>query len=287
MTRSSFIFPDASAPPIPVMNAANKPPSSLYKYAAFTAQNLENLKNQAIYFNSPRNFNDPYDCSVTPTIQIPTDVDVDSIRARYLADPTTPISVREQLQRATTERLRQMFMNSAKDVAAAKIKEFSDTRGVSCFSESCDDLLMWAHYGGNYRGFCLEFDTSYFPNLQKVHYSTAMPSFDLVPILKHELEASDFMSMFSSKSLSWAYEREWRAFHAEVGTSYGYPPEVLTGVYFGPEISRAALEIICLILQGQNEGVIFWQGTRNANTFKVDFAQFDYLSYLQAKKART
>jgi len=264
------------------MSTLSNPPPRLYKYTAFTAQNLENLQNQVIYFNSPRNFNDPFDCSVTPNIRTPTDDDVESIRVRYLADPEISYSVREQLQRATTDRLRQMFMKSAKDVAAAKIKEFSETRGVSCFSECCDELLLWAHYGGSYRGFCLEFDTTYFPKVQKVLYSAEMPSFDPVPVLRNELESNDFMSMFSSKSPSWAYEKEWRVLHAKAGTLYRYPSEVLTGVYFGPEISQAALEIICLILQGQNKTVALWKGTRNPTSFKVDFTRFDYLSYLKA-----
>lgn len=251
------------------MNIPTDPPPRLYKYAAFTAQNLENLKDQGIYFNSPRNFNDPYDCSVIPSIRTPTDADVESIRGRYLADPAIRSPVREQLQRATTERLRQMFMTSAKEVASANVKAFSETRGVSCFSESCDDLLMWAHYGGNYRGFCLEFDTSYFPKAKKVLYSAEMPSFDPVPVLRHELEDSDFMSMFSSKSPSWAYEKEWRVFHAQAGTLYHYPSSVLTGVYFGPEISQAALEIVCLILQGQNKTVSLWKGSRNTSNFKL------------------
>lgn len=260
-------------------------PSRLYKYCAFTAQNLENLKNATIYFNSPSYFNDPYDCSVMPTIRIPTDDEVCSVRDCFLADPTTPPPIRAQLQRATTERLREMFINSAKGVAKEKVKEFREIRGVTCFSEDCDDLLMWAHYGGNYRGFCLEFDASFFPNAQKVRYSAEMPTFDPVPILRHELEESDFMSMFSSKSQSWAYEKEWRVFHAKAGTAYCYPSEALTGVYFGPEIAPAALEIVCLILQGQSETTAFWKGTRSTTTFKVDFTQVDYHSHLKAKKA--
>lgn len=39
-------------------------PSSLFKFERFTTQALSNLKEQVIYFSSPRNFNDPYDCSI-------------------------------------------------------------------------------------------------------------------------------------------------------------------------------------------------------------------------------
>lgn len=261
-------------------------PAKLYKYSSFTAQNLENLKNQQIYFNSPKNFNDPYDCSVTPRIQTPSDADVEIIRKQYLLETVGNPVLHEQTKRASVALLREMFMRSAKDVAAIKVTEFSETRGVSCFSEGCDDLLMWAHYGGNYSGFCLEFDTSHFEKLHKVQYSDRMPQFDPVPILRRgDSGDGGLMSMFLSKSLSWAYEKEWRALHQFAGTLYGYPPEALTGVYFGPEISAAALEIICLILQGQNESVLFWQGVRDATKYKVDFKLFDYTSHLTAKKA--
>jgi len=235
------------------MHIVAKPPSRLYKYSAFTAQNLENLKNQIIYFSSPRGFNDPYDCSVTPTIRFPTEAEVHCVRNGYLDDPTISPTTREQLVRTTNDEMRLMIVSAAEKLTAEKVKEFSEKRGVCCFSEVCDELLMWAHYGGNYRGFCLEFDISFFPKIQKVQYSNELPTFNPISVLNTELGTEDFMSVFSSKSLSWAYEKEWRAFHADVGTSYCYPSEALTGVYFGPEISSAALEIICLILQGQNE----------------------------------
>ena len=269
------------------MNLFPKPPPRLYKYSSFTAQNLENLKNQQIYFNSPKNFNDPYDCSVTPSILIPSDEDVEKLRAQYLLDTDADSPIHGQITGASVAALREMFMRSAKQVVADKVKEFSQSRGVSCFSEGCEDLLMWAHYGGNYRGFCLEFDTSYFPKISKVRYSDTMPEFDLVPVLNNPESESGggVMSIFLSKSLSWSHEKEWRALHQNAGILFGYPPEALTGVYFGPEISNAALEIICLILGGQNEGVRFWQGARDATQYKVDFKQFDYVSHLQTKKA--
>ncbi|WUR16022.1 DUF2971 domain-containing protein [[Empedobacter] haloabium] len=264
---------------------ASLPPSRIYKYFSFTSQNLENLKNQAIYFSSPKNFNDPYDCSVSPTIDVPSDEDVEGVRKQYLMEIPPGSPAHKQMLCATTEHLRQIFVKSAADTVAAKIKDFSERRGVSCFSESCNDLLMWAHYGGNYKGFCLEFESAYFAKLHKVNYSSTMPTFDPIPILRGEMEANDFMSVFSSKSPSWAYEKEWRALHANVGTLYSYPPQVLTGVYFGPEITKAALEIICLILQGQNETVKFWRGVKSTSEFKVEFDQIDYQSHLNAKRA--
>jgi hypothetical protein len=263
-------------------------PAKLYKYSAFTAQNLESLKNQQIYFNSPKNFNDPYDCSVTPIIKAPSDADVETLRAQFLRDTVGNEDIHRNIASASRQNLCEMVVQSATKMAAVKVKEFSETKGVCCFSEGCDDLLMWAHYGGNYKGFCLEFDTTHLPKFYKVQYSETMPQFDPVPILRSPDNGDDdggVMSMFLSKSRSWAYEKEWRLLHHHAGTLFGYPPEALTGVYFGPEMSTAALEIICLILRGQNENVLFWRGVRDATKYKVDFEQFDYVSHLQAKKA--
>jgi hypothetical protein len=266
------------------MNSSEKPPSRLYKYSAFTIQALKNLQGQGIYFNSPRNFNDPYDCSITPEIRIPSDAEVEDLRSVFLNDlpPGSPAYI--QTQKVSIERLREMVMNSARNETADRVKAFSEKNGVSCFSEDHTDLLMWSHYGENQKGFCLEFDTSYFSKFKKVTYSATMPTFDPIPVLKKQLEDSDFMSIFSTKSKSWIYEKEWRLLHAESNKFFNYPTEALTGVYFGPNISEAALEIICLILQGQNESVLFWKGIRNPRNFKVDFEQFHYTSFIADKK---
>tara|TARA_R110001592_G_C12706756_1_gene707370 strand:- start:236 stop:505 length:270 start_codon:yes stop_codon:yes gene_type:complete len=84
--------------------------------------------------------------------------------------------------------------------------------------------------------------------------------------------------------MSWSYEKEWRCIHHVAGTRWTYEANALTGVYFGPEIDPEALEIICLVLQGQNENVKFWKGERSAETFSVEFKKVEYTSYLDAKR---
>jgi len=72
-----------------------------------------------------------------------------------------------------------------------------------------------------------------------------------------------------SKARSWAYEREWRCFHAEASTLFTYPAEALKAVYFGPNVDRFALDIVCIILAGQNPDVELWVGKRSESEFKV------------------
>lgn len=148
--------------------------------------------------------------------------------------------------------------------------------------ESLDAGQMWSHYGEKYKGFCLEFDTSHppFEKIMRVKYSTEMPRIDVATLrIRRDFEA--VMDLFSIKSTSWAYEREWRVLHAKADTPYHCPAECLTGIYFGPEISSEALEIIRFVLQGQNPHVKFWKGLRSKTDFKVQFEEFAYTPYLK------
>jgi hypothetical protein len=256
-------------------------PKKLYKYEAFTERSLQNLKAQAIYFGSPKNFNDPYDCALTPIITPPTDSEVESIRTSFLNQPFSQ-KVMTKFRTPSTQDLRGIFLRSSEGAIKDAQERFA-ARGISCFSEVNDELLMWSHYGGKYKGFCLEFDTSHSPfeKMKKVSYSTKMPHINVATLLiKKDFES--VMDLFSTKSTSWAYEREWRVLHAEAGTLYHYPAECLTGIYFGPEISSEALEIICLVLQGQNPHVKFWKGRRSTTEFKLVFEEFQYTSFITA-----
>lgn len=261
-------------------------PDRLYKYESLSVQSLQNLKAQSIYFGSPTNFNDPYDCAISPIIKPLSDKELNTLRELFLQDPVLPDNVRHALTKMPLELFRDQLMKSGEEAFRRNKSRFLSTRGVACFSERNDDLLMWSHYAGKYKGFCLEFDTSrlQFDKILKVNYSNALPTVNLIPLLDDaDVDASEVLSIFTTKAIAWSYEAEWRAIHQAAGTLYGYPPESLTGVFFGPEIERGALEIICLILQGQNQTVRFWKGQRSTVAFKVDFEKFTYTSFRESQ----
>jgi hypothetical protein len=261
-------------------------PPRLYKYESLSPRSLENLKAQILYFGSPLRFNDPYDCALTPNIRTPSDQEVEQIRSAYpVADPQIPPQERAELATASTDALRQLFLRVGHSALSRAVADFLKRIGVTCFSERNDDLLMWSHYGGRYKGFCLEFATAFppFEKIMKVTYRKDLPAIDLAPLLASD-NYDQVLELFCTKSEAWGYEAEWRAIHAQAGTRYTYPTECLTGVYFGPDISRESLEIICLILGGQNETVKFWCGKRSTTEFKVVFEHFTYTPHLEAKR---
>ncbi len=259
-------------------------PETLFKYEPLTYQSIHNLKSQIVYFGSPKQFNDPYDCAIVAEIDDLSDDEVIRVRDMYLSRPNLPAEARSQMLSEPVEIMHQRLVKSSNDVLTKEREKFLNTRGVTCFSEIKDDLLMWAHYGGKYRGFCLEFHTAYLgqEKWRKVQYVDQEPRISVVPIVVDH-DVTQLLDLFCTKSRAWAYEREWRCIHNEVGTPYSYEAKALKAIYFGPEIDRQSLEILCLILKGQNPDVELWQGRRRRG-FKVEFERiFGYTSHAEAK----
>lgn len=262
-----------------------KPPR-LYKYEPFSTQSLINLKAQTIFFGSPLRFNDPYDCALVPNLIHPTDIETEQIRAALLSEHGENKSIVDELQTFNTQKLRESFIKGAKEAFQEAKSEFLNKRGVTCFSETNNNLLMWSHYANKSQGFCLEFDTNYppFEKIEKVDYKDTIPTIEMSSVLLHRNYDEFFIKLYITKSTDWAYEQEWRGIHKVRDTAFTYESRCLTGVYFGPDVPSETREIICLILQGQNETVRFYRGRRSESQFKMLFEEFTYTSYLEAKR---
>ncbi|WP_254619259.1 DUF2971 domain-containing protein [Vibrio metschnikovii] len=259
-------------------------PEKLYKYESVSVQSLLNLKTQTVYFAPPSGFNDPYDCAIKAQVEEPSTEELEQLKSIFLTKPW-PAHVLDKLASTPTEELRPMLMRATREANEQVIDKFIENRGVSCFSEVNDELLMWAHYSDKYTGFCLEFatDNELFSKANKVKYVDELPKLNALSTYGIN-DRSDVLELYCTKSTSWKYEREWRCIHNEAGMAYKYPREALTGVYFGPNINPDMIEIICLILQGQNPTVRFWRGKRSEVSFKVEFEEFFYTSSLKAEE---
>lgn len=261
-------------------------PPRLYKYMPFSAQSLENIKNQVIYFGSPLQFNDPYDCALFPRVKEPTDDDIELFRLHRIANAQKE-SLRNAVRMLSNARLRDILLKQGQEVLNRETAKLLETKGVSCFAERPDNLLMWSHYADSHRGVCLEFrtDIDVFRKAKRVKYARQMPKVDLVKILCHEEEADDeILSLYCTKGGDWDYEREWRCIHNTGGTAYTYAADALTGVYFGAKASLTSFEIVALVLAGQNGHVQLWQGKRSESDFAIAFDKVTYTPHLEAKR---
>ncbi len=261
-------------------------PETIYKYFPFSANSLRNLQAQSIYFGSPLNFNDPYDCALTVGIKDPSEEEIKEIQDSFSSRDDVPHNVKEEFGDTDLNELREIITRSGVTTLNKYADMFLNIRGVSCFAEKNDDLLMWSNYGGRYKGFCLAFDTSYQPfnKIRRVKYTDKIPKISAVSALINN-EREQWMDLFCTKSISWEYEEEWRCFHEKAGTLFTYEDKALKAVYLGPDIDINSLNIICLILAGQNPDVELWRGKRSSEKFEVIFDRFTYISYVESIKA--
>lgn len=86
-------------------------PEKLYHFQPFNELTLRNLKKQIIYFNSPKNFNDPYDCNYEIRFKTLSEDD----QRRYIdlieKDPRTPSKVLEDLKIRFPEKIKDILRN--------------------------------------------------------------------------------------------------------------------------------------------------------------------------------
>lgn len=235
-------------------------------------QTLRNLRSRVIYIGSSSRFNDPYDCAFVPNVIDPRPSQLEEIRSWGLANYGHLARLPTELATYDHDRLTKEVRHAALTVIRRAIEEFPKNRGVACFSEANDNLLMWSHYSDRYRGMCLEFDTTdeIFQFTKPVNYVQSLPPvnpYDTL-ILKQTTELVDML--FRTKSIAWKYEREWRLVYGKQ-EEYCYSGATLTGVYFGPDMDDTTKDIIRSLVAAPDGQTRFWDGKRSDKQFKVDF----------------
>lgn len=263
-----------------------KIPKSLFKYESVNTYSLGNLKNAKIYFNRPIDFNDPFDCSVIKESINYTDADVLVMYNQYIKDKNL-----SKKQISSYSEIPQHFITAIKSsintVSNSSENEHLYNKGCSCFSEIYDDILMWSHYANGHRGYCLEFDTSFEPfnKAISVIYDNHYPKWNPLELINSDDEDPDNKAMIPLryKFEHWKHEREWRIFHIEPRKLFGYDVKALKSIYFGLAIDEAHLEIICLVLLGQNPEIKFYKALRDKTAYKVNFEEFIYTRHIDIK----
>lgn len=248
-------------------------PERIYKYEPMSVQALSNLKAEVIYFNSPRNFNDPFDCNMALEVSAPYVDELPFIKT-FLLEETNGTDGQVEIEKMSESEIAAMGIVMARKYMEDRKAWAFDSYGICCFSEANDNLLMWSHYASSGKGFCLEFDSTRqpFDAIQRVNYTSRPAKLNFRRLFSVE-HVYLLHALFCSKSSDWKYEREWRIFHQSANKAEHYPSSSLTGIYLGPEIESAHADILQLIIRGKSPHVKIYRGTRSKDAFKVAFSE--------------
>lgn len=224
-----------------------KPPRFLYKYQSIDEFTIDNLKNRRLYFRNPRKLDDPFDCSY-----------------RIKRRPRSP----EEYRKVRNE-IRSKFPDGVPDeydidneytaehgnpLLRTVLEEQLDTIGVTCFSERYDILLMWSLYAKGHTGFCLEFDTQFYPFTQpeeyvfQVTYKNTIPTIDIFDLVLYPLKAVG--SIIKTKANRWKFQKEWRIINnqGDITENLG-DVRCVSGIYIGCKMSAPDKKTIVDILE--------------------------------------
>lgn len=195
----------------------------LYQYASWQEKDdanrtKKNIQGSKLYFNTVKNFNDPFDSS--PSYNVSSES-------------------RKSLINRFEKETRGKYGNGARNIPASAFnKIFKSTdynkfsnakRGITCFSRDNANILMWSHYADKHSGVCLGFDIDeqdehlekFFDESKNRHLFPHGRACRLLPIeyvsfdKRPSIDISDeedscLMKILTYKSDLWKYEQEVR-----------------------------------------------------------------------------
>ena len=212
-------------------------PKKLFRFRSFDLDDSKSveraeeiiIQNQ-MYFTSPKAFNDPFECRVHIDV---SKVSGSTLRAffegilRKNNSQIPHVAIRRAMKHEQAHELRKHLINT--------LEEDFAKRGVCCFNEEPDHLLMWSHYANGHRGYCLVMQMGeWIPS--EVHYSPVYPA---VTALSDETWGNQFEPLLYTKADCWNYEKEWRVFLEKPGHE-NFDPSQLLAIILGSEMQPSA-----------------------------------------------
>lgn len=218
----------------------------IYKYLK-PSYGVNNFINNLIYYSQPFNFNDIRDCSLKQV----------DFTDRYIADLVnseiatySPYERSIILSKLKDKRERKIIYNNFKK--GVKESALNDL-GVSCFTGSPSNEVMWGVYAQNYEGIVIQFDfeklVQYFTELNIATFVKVDYLVDLNKLV-YDLGVNlvDItIDMVSRKSKQWEYEDEIRAIMSPINNPIvQIQSSLITAVFLGnrmaPESKNKVIE---------------------------------------------
>ncbi len=258
---------------------SKKVPEILYKYRAFNPRTLEMLAKNQIYFASPNDFNDPFDCLAHEGMVEDFRKGMDEIIAEEAARRgLTNEEIENHLERINHD----VGMIEARKEADADFQRGLDfvknEMGIVSLSSCNNSILMWSHYGDFHKGFCIGYKDNLNVPVDAVHEVEYSSSVDRGFLLNFFLSGGDKNGFLAeihkiivlTKFLDWEYENEWRIMGVKgVGT---YEESSVCEIIFGLKMPQENREVVVSMLRGRN--VNYFEAVKSKNDFSIDIVHF-------------
>ena len=246
-------------------------PDNLYHYQPLRSPEMMNWLRQTIlhnqiYFSSPASFNDPFDCTVSPSFDGTSEQKRSYIEriAGLKFGSSTSSEARALIESAIADPKffeKAYGSNQQKDIP---------TLGVYCLSERCDDILMWSHYADSHRGVSLILGGSQMYSdlaLEPVYYpaNNEYPNVNFfTSSMQEQVDA-----ILLTKAKHWEYEREWRIIDTTGPGLHEIQSEWLLGLIFGCAMPVAQVAEISEMASQRNSPLLLFRAEKKKSEFAL------------------
>lgn len=238
MTPPALTSTPSAAPP----SGRVAPPASLFKY--FGPQGTRLFDNWHLRCSQPGALNDPFEFrphvagwGTHEELKAVADARWEAYAKEQYDDLSSRLGPRmsfaEFRKKIEYDKAPMMKEALARDMAHANQEmaekmaaQINEGIGVLCLCEDPDDLLMWAHYANEHKGFVVEFDTAadfFNTKTPPAHAKLSAEDIDSYPVEYGYLRKVAYVptrptvlltnlkfDTFAMKGELWQYEKEWR-----------------------------------------------------------------------------
>ena len=223
-------------------------PEFLYKYCT-VARALRVLHDGYIYLAPIASFNDLFEFAFLALLDENKETPFEYYR-KHLTRQVGPEMAHKLIATESDAEVRSMYEKWKKEHLSPALNLIREHSGVTCFSAEADNQRMWAAYGDDHRGVCIEFAIGingcpFEGWLLPVIYSGTKTHFTFADLMKDDGTLNQDLLLFLSliKHEHWREENEWRVMFLDNedrgadARMFRFSPENINRVFLGTRIS--------------------------------------------------
>lgn len=248
-----------------------KPPPYLHYCRPYDDFAVEILKERKLFLKSPKDFNDPFDCSAFALRR-----GTAGYYKRSFKHDLAKKHIREEQKERIRSVLKAKLYEQPQfwDEVMRGMQLEAEKFGVFSFTERPDNFLLWSYYADKHNGICFGFEMRHMPDdlrrVMKVRYVKKRPIVGFS-------NQNDYHSIFDTKSLLWKHEREWRAVaNGKARTHVHFDDKALTAVLCGIGMEGEKVREVANFCAQFHPKPKLYKGHRAVNSYKIQFQQVKY-----------
>jgi hypothetical protein len=250
---------------------------------------LKNLRDNSLFFQSPKNFNDPYDSKVI--IDPCTNEEWEAALRKIIAEDHEPQHIQDhEFNRQKAAGNPERALGKYRGI----INGAKDSYGMFCLTPNPLDILMWAYYGEKHSGLCYQIDVklcwntlwdkNIITNIGHVNYVPAIPKIDFVKSWLNEEENSELrqaQEITFCKWDKWETEAEIRIAIAEIERQAGsrllkFPEGIYRSVILGINTKPEMIVQVKTILRGKEIQIPLYRISPKEDQYLLELKRVDY-----------